>query len=343
MQKVLILDFGGQYNQLIARRVRECNVYCEVKPYTMPLEEIRAFSPIGIIFTGGPNSVYLEQSPQVDPEIFSLGIPVLGICYGCQLMAHHLGGLVTAAQADTAREYGKTDTYYDTSCPLFQGLPSAGVSWMSHGDYMAKVPDGFRLVGHTAACPNVAIADEARRFYGVQFHPEVNHTQHGTDMLRNFLYRVCGAVGDWTMEDYKRRAIAQLREKIGSGNVLLARGPLRGKSDQIRPDKPPYCGGSGSGGISRPAGPGPDLPGGDGRKHGGYPPPGAGEKSQSPGCGDRRDPGDHRRGGAVLRRPGLCRCGYRPDRRYPHPEGRALSPDGRTEPGVDPLRGGGVP
>lgn len=222
MQKVLILDFGGQYNQLIARRVRECNVYCEVKPYTMPLEEIRAFSPIGIIFTGGPNSVYLEQSPQVDPEIFSLGIPVLGICYGCQLMAHHLGGLVTAAQADTAREYGKTDTYYDTSCPLFQGLPSAGVSWMSHGDYMAKVPDGFRLVGHTAACPNVAIADEARRFYGVQFHPEVNHTQHGTDMLRNFLYRVCGAVGDWTMEDYKRRAIAQLREKIGSGNVLLA-------------------------------------------------------------------------------------------------------------------------
>ena len=222
MQKVLILDFGGQYNQLIARRVRECNVYCEVKPYTMPLEEIRAFSPIGIIFTGGPNSVYLEQSPQVDPEIFSLGIPVLGICYGCQLMAHHLGGLVTAAQADTAREYGKTDTYYDTSCPLFQGLPSAGVSWMSHGDYMAKVPDGFRLVGHTAACPNVAIADEARRFYGVQFHPEVNHTQHGTDMLRNFLYRVCGAVGDWTMEDYKRLAIAQLREKIGSGNVLLA-------------------------------------------------------------------------------------------------------------------------
>ena len=222
MQKVLILDFGGQYNQLIARRVRECNVYCEVKPYTMPLEEIRAFSPIGIIFTGGPNSVYLEQSPQVDPEIFSLGIPVLGICYGCQLMAHHLGGLVTAAQADTAREYGKTDTSYDTSCPLFQGLPSAGVSWMSHGDYMAKVPDGFRLVGHTAACPNVAIADEARRFYGVQFHPEVNHTQHGTDMLRNFLYRVCGAVGDWTMEDYKRRAIAQLREKIGSGNVLLA-------------------------------------------------------------------------------------------------------------------------
>ena len=222
MQKILILDLGGQYNQLIARRVRECSVYCEVKPYTMTMDEIRAFDPIGIIFTGGPNSVYLETSPQVDPAIFSLGVPVLGICYGCQLMAHHLGGQVTAAQADTAREYGKTETFYDTTCPLFQGLPQEGVSWMSHGDYMAKVPTGFRLVGHTAACPNVAIADETRGFYGVQFHPEVNHTQHGTDMLRNFLYRVCGATGDWTMGDYKNRAIAQIREKVGDGKVLLA-------------------------------------------------------------------------------------------------------------------------
>lgn len=222
MQKILILDFGGQYNQLIARRVRECSVYCEVKPYTMTMDEIRAFDPIGIIFTGGPNSVYLETSPQVNPEVFALGVPVLGICYGCQLMAHHLGGQVTAAQADTAREYGKTETFYDTTCPLFRGLPQEGVSWMSHGDYMAKVPTGFRLVGHTAACPNVAIADETRGFYGVQFHPEVNHTQHGTDMLRNFLYRVCGATGDWTMGDYKNRAIAQIREKVGDGKVLLA-------------------------------------------------------------------------------------------------------------------------
>ena len=222
MQKILILDFGGQYNQLIARRVRECRVYCEVKPYTMTMAEIRAFAPMGIIFTGGPNSVYLEESPQVDPEIFSLGVPVLGICYGCQLMAHHLGGQVTAAQVDTAREYGKTDTFYDTTCPLFQGLPQEGVSWMSHGDYMAQVPTGFRLVGHTAACPNVAIADETRGFYGVQFHPEVNHTQHGTDMIRNFLYRVCGAAGDWTMEDYKNRAIVPIREKVGDGKVLLA-------------------------------------------------------------------------------------------------------------------------
>ena len=188
----------------------------------MTMAEIRAFAPMGIIFTGGPNSVYLEESPQVDPEIFSLGVPVLGICYGCQLMAHHLGGQVTAAQVDTAREYGKTDTFYDTTCPLFQGLPQEGVSWMSHGDYMAQVPAGFRLVGHTAACPNVAIADETRGFYGVQFHPEVNHTQHGTDMIRNFLYRVCGAAGDWTMEGYKNRAIVQIREKVGGGKVLLA-------------------------------------------------------------------------------------------------------------------------
>ena len=223
MQKVLILDFGGQYNQLIARRVRECNVYCEVKPYTMPMEKIREFDPIGIIFTGGPNSVYLPDSPQVDPAIFRLGVPILGICYGCQLMAHTLGGQVTAAQADTAREYGKTETVYDTTCPLFHSLPEKGISWMSHGDFMAKVPAGFALVGHTAACPNVAIADEARGFYGVQFHPEVNHTENGTAMLRNFLYRVCHAQGDWTMGDFCKSTVADLQAKIGSkGRVLLA-------------------------------------------------------------------------------------------------------------------------
>ena len=221
-QSVLVLDFGGQYNQLIARRVRECNVYCEVKPYTISLEEIRAFDPMGIIFTGGPNSVYDEKAPHVDPAIFTLGVPVLGICYGCQLMAQALGGEVTAAQADTAREYGKTETYYDTSCKLFQGLPEKGVSWMSHGDYMARVPEGFALVGRTDACPNVAIADEKRGFYGVQYHPEVNHTEHGVDMIRNFLYKVCGAKGEWTMGDYKNTAIAAIREKVGSGKVLLA-------------------------------------------------------------------------------------------------------------------------
>ena len=221
-QTVIVLDFGGQYNQLIARRVRECSVYCEVKPYTTPLAELRAMNPIGIIFTGGPNSVYLDTSPKVDPDIFTWGVPILGICYGCQLMAHLLGGQVTEAQDDSAREYGKTQTYYDTSCRLFQGLPDQGVSWMSHGDYMARVPEGFALTARSGACPNVAIADEQRGFYGVQFHPEVNHTENGIAMIRNFLYEVCRAKGDWTMGDYKDTAIAQVREKVGNGKVLLA-------------------------------------------------------------------------------------------------------------------------
>ena len=221
-QTVIVLDFGGQYNQLIARRVRECQVYCEVKPYTTPLSELKAMNPIGIIFTGGPNSVYLDSSPKVDPEIFTWGVPILGICYGCQLMAHLLGGQVTEAQDDSAREYGKTQTYYDTTCKLFRGLPQQGISWMSHGDYMAKVPEGFALTAHSDACPNVAIADETRGFYGVQYHPEVNHTENGIAMIRNFLYEVCGAKGDWTMGDYCKTAIQQVREKVGSGKVLLA-------------------------------------------------------------------------------------------------------------------------
>ena len=221
-QIVIVLDFGGQYNQLIARRVRECGVYCEVKPYTTPLAEIKAMEPIGIIFTGGPDSVYLEDSPKVDPEIFTWGVPILGICYGCQFMSHTLGGRVTEAQDDTAREYGKTATYYDTSCKIFKGLPEQGISWMSHGDYMAAIPEGFSLVAHSDACPNVAIADESRGFYGVQYHPEVNHTENGVKMIRNFLYEVCGAKGDWTMGDYCNRAIGEIREKVGDGKVLLA-------------------------------------------------------------------------------------------------------------------------
>ena len=221
-EKVLILDFGGQYNQLIARRVRECKVYCEVKPYTMSMEAIRKFAPIGIIFTGGPGSVYEPSSPQVDPAIFQLGIPILGICYGCQLIAHNLGGQVTPAQDDSAREYGKTVTYFDTACKLFKGLPETSISWMSHGDYMAKVPGGFALTAHSDACPNVAIADETRGFYGVQYHPEVNHTENGTAMIRNFLYEICGATGEWTMGDYKNTAIAAVREKVKDGRVLLA-------------------------------------------------------------------------------------------------------------------------
>ena len=221
-QKILILDFGGQYNQLIARRVRECNVYCEVKPFSTSLEEIKAFAPIGIIFTGGPNSVYEAGSPHVDTGVYSLGVPILGICYGCQLLAHELGGKVTAAQDDSAREYGKTETFFDTSCKLFKNIPAESITWMSHGDYMAQVPQGFRLVAHSAACPTVGICDEERGFYGVQFHPEVNHTVYGSEMLHNFLYEICGAVGDWTMADYKRRAIEEIRAKVGDGKVLLA-------------------------------------------------------------------------------------------------------------------------
>ena len=222
MERVIVLDFGGQYNQLIARRVRECNVYCEVKPHTTPLSELRAMNPIGFIFTGGPGSVYEPDSPQVDPGIFTMGVPILGICYGCQLMAHYLGGKVSPATDATAREYGRTETFFDTASPLFKNLPPQSITWMSHGDYMEKVPDGFSLTAHSDACPNVAIADAARGFYGVQYHPEVNHTQYGQDMIRNFLYEVCKAHGDWTMGDYCKTAIAQLREKVGSGRVLLA-------------------------------------------------------------------------------------------------------------------------
>ena len=223
MEKILVLDFGGQYNQLIARRVRDHHVYAEILPYTTPIETIKENGYKGIIFTGGPNSVFDMSSPHYTKDILELGVPVLGICYGCQLMAHTLGGQVTAAQEDTAREYGKTVTYYDTGCKLFKGIPEQAISWMSHGDYMAKVPDGFALVAHTDACPNAAIADESRGFYGVQFHPEVNHTQFGSLMLRNFLYEVCGAKGTWTMGDFCKNTVAQLRDTIGpKGRVLLA-------------------------------------------------------------------------------------------------------------------------
>lgn len=219
-QLVIVLDFGGQYNQLIARRVREHGVYCEVHPFTTPLASLKAMNPIGIIFTGGPNSVYEAGAPTIDPAIFQMGIPVLGICYGCQLMAHLLGG--TVSPAGEAREYGHTPTQYDPDCVLFQNLPAQGVSWMSHGDYISAVPADFTVTAATAACPVAAMANPARGLYGVQFHPEVTHTEHGLDMLRNFLYQVCHAQGDWTMGDYLQRSVQQLRAKIGDGKVLLA-------------------------------------------------------------------------------------------------------------------------
>ncbi|MCR5825030.1 MAG: glutamine-hydrolyzing GMP synthase [Oscillospiraceae bacterium] len=221
-ETVLILDFGGQYNQLIARRVREQHVYCELRPFSMRLDEIKALAPIGIIFTGGPRSVYDETAPHVDPALFHLGVPILGICYGCQLMAHTLGGIVSAAQSDTAREYGKTPTHFDTGCRLFRGIGAESVTWMSHGDYIARLPEGFVSCAHSAACPTAAICDERRGFYGVQFHPEVAHTERGADILRSFLYDVCGAKGDWSMGSYKDAAIASIREQVGDGRVLLA-------------------------------------------------------------------------------------------------------------------------
>ncbi|SDA22925.1 GMP synthase (glutamine-hydrolysing) [Ruminococcus sp. YE71] len=217
---VLIIDFGGQYNQLIARRVRECNVYCEVKSYkSITIDEIKALAPEGIIFTGGPQSVYGEGAPSIDREVFELGVPVLGICYGSQLMAHVLGGKV---QTCTTSEYGKTETYYDPDCLLFGKTGSKAVSWMSHTDYIAEIPDGFTITAHTDNCPVAAMANEEKRLYAVQFHPEVNHTENGLSMLDAFLKKVCGCKGDWTMESYAETAIRDIREKVGDGKVLLA-------------------------------------------------------------------------------------------------------------------------
>ena len=222
METVLILDFGAQYSQLIARRVREQNVYCEVKPCSISPAEIEKIAPIGIILSGGPQSVYESVSLRVDPALFALGITVLGICYGCQLMAYSLGGTVAAATEATAREYGKTLTEFDTHSAIFQDLPASSVTWMSHGDYISRVPDGFTVTAKTAVCPTAAMACPEKRLYGVQFHPEVQHTVEGSEMLRRFLYTVCGASGDWTMADYRQTAIRSIREKVGSGRALLA-------------------------------------------------------------------------------------------------------------------------
>ena len=218
---VLIIDFGGQYNQLIARRVRECNVYCEVKSYkNVTIDEIKELSPEGIIFTGGPQSVYGEGAPAIDKELFELGIPVLGICYGSQLMAHTLGGEVKTC---ITSEYGKTETIYDKDCVLFGAdMPEKAISWMSHTDYIAKIPEGFKITAHTANCPCAAMANAEKKLYAVQFHPEVLHTVHGTEILKNFLYKVCGLAPEWSMANYVSEAIEEVRAKVGSGKVLLA-------------------------------------------------------------------------------------------------------------------------
>ena len=218
-EMIIVLDFGGQYNQLIARRVRECNVYCEVKPYTITLDEIKALNPKGIIFTGGPNSVYDASSPHYDQEIFELGIPILGICYGSQLMAHTLGGRVETAPVS---EYGHTEVEVDGTDILFDGVSEKTVCWMSHTDYIAQAPEGFRVTGHTPVCPIAAMSCPERKLYATQFHPEVMHTKEGMKMLSNFVYNVCGCEGDWKMDSFVESTIESLRAKIGNGKVLCA-------------------------------------------------------------------------------------------------------------------------
>ena len=218
-QLVIVLDFGGQYNQLIARRVRECNVYCEVVPFTKSIEEIKAKNPSAIIFTGGPNSVYEDGSPLYTKEIFSLGVPILGICYGSQLMAHLLGGEVKSANM---REYGKTELEIDKSSKLFDSVEEKSVCWMSHTDYIANIPEGFKIIASTAHCPVAAMENEDKKLYAVQFHPEVEHTVFGQKMLHNFLYNVCGLNGDWKMDEFAKQSIEKLREKIGDKKVLCA-------------------------------------------------------------------------------------------------------------------------
>ena len=216
---ILILDFGGQYNQLIARRVRECNVYSEVVPYNISIEKIKEKNPKGIIFTGGPASVYGEDSPKCSEEIFNLGIPVLGICYGMQLMAHTLGGKVTSANT---REYGETNVNLDNTSPLFQGFNNTNIFLMSHTDYVEKVPDGFKKIADTPVCPIAGMENSERKLYGIQFHPEVNNSKNGIQVIKNFLYNVCKCSGDWVMSSFVEDSIKSLKEKIGDKKALCA-------------------------------------------------------------------------------------------------------------------------
>ncbi|WP_461811418.1 glutamine-hydrolyzing GMP synthase, partial [Faecalimonas sp.] len=218
-ETVIVLDFGGQYNQLIARRVRECNVYCEVHPYTLSLEKIKEMNPKGIIFTGGPNSVYDEESPRYERAILELGIPVLGICYGSQLMAYLLDGKVATAPVS---EYGKTEVEVDSSSKLFDRVQKSTICWMSHTDYIAAAPEGFKITATTPVCPVAAMENEEKKLYAVQFHPEVLHTQEGSKMLHNFLYNVCECTGDWKMDSFVEKSIEAIREKVGNGKVLCA-------------------------------------------------------------------------------------------------------------------------
>ena len=216
---VLILDFGGQYSQLIARRVRDLKVYCEIKPYHIKAEKIRESGYKGIIFSGGPNSVYEKGAPVCDPEIFTLGIPVLGICYGAQLMANALGG--TVAQSPV-REYGKTEVAFQQDNLLLKNMQAQSVCWMSHTDYIAAAPQGFSVVARSADCPVAAMEHVDKKLFAVQFHPEVEHSAEGNILLKNFLYEVCGCSGDWQMSSFVKAAIGQIRARVGQRRVLCA-------------------------------------------------------------------------------------------------------------------------
>ncbi|MCD7708830.1 MAG: glutamine-hydrolyzing GMP synthase [Clostridiales bacterium] len=231
-EKVIVIDFGGQYNQLVARRVRECNVYCEIYSYRTDIAQIKAMRPKGIILTGGPNSCYEEGAATYSRELFELGIPVLGLCYGAQLMVHILGGKVEKAQV---REYGKTEVFVNPASPLFEGVgelvedvpddknaSKKTICWMSHFDYISQLAPGFEAVAHTADCPVAAAQDIERKLFAIQFHPEVLHTPEGTKMLFNFVRNVCGCAGTWRMDSFVEQSIREIREKVGDGKVLCA-------------------------------------------------------------------------------------------------------------------------
>ena len=218
-EKIIVIDFGGQYNQLVARRVRECNVYCEIYSYKTDIEQIKAMNPKGIILTGGPNSCYEDGAPTYTKELFELGIPVLGLCYGAQLMMHVLGGKVEKAPV---REYGKTEVLVDKSSMIFSDVSETTICWMSHFDYISQTAPDFKITAHTADCPVAAAENEDKNLYAIQFHPEVLHTQEGTKMLFNFVRKICDCAGTWRMDSFVENSIKEIREKVGNGRVLCA-------------------------------------------------------------------------------------------------------------------------
>jgi GMP synthase (glutamine-hydrolysing) len=218
-ETIVVLDFGGQYNQLITRRIRDLGVYSELHSHKLTADELKEMNPIGIIFSGGPNSAYVEGSPKCDPAIYDLGIPILGICYGVQLMTHHFAGKVDKA---SHREYGKALLNVENQSPLFKGLPIEQTVWMSHGDKIVAPPEGFTVDASNPSCPVAAMSDESRNLYGVQFHPEVRHSEFGNDLLKNFAFDICGAKGDWSMENFIEEEIKKIREQVGDRHVLCA-------------------------------------------------------------------------------------------------------------------------